>query len=568
VEPRRPSAHGDNCERAFNDLNLVAQAEAVPSLGALTEPQAIAVLGAAWRCAAPAVLRRLLHEQAGLPEKLRTADWPIGEIGISLCALRDEHGVVACHGPTVSDIGAALHALRDFGVPLDGPADADGRTLLVRAVFKSPSLVQLALDCGADSDATTHMGETPLYYAALASTGTGCMAALLDAGADIDEETDQGVTALMVAARTARRDMVEWLLDHGAHVDARTAKGDTVLIMASDGRNEWTRDFSEPLEATPMAPADEAATSQAAGSAPLPAPVPGDTCRGSVPSEPFAAGAEPVDTAVFCPPRVACNSVFLVQVYLYPPNAVTEVDARARQADESAERRGTYSLPLDLLPGTRVDLRLEMPALTVTEPDAVLVWRSRTTAAQFEVAVPADAAGDQVIGRVRIAVAGVPAGTLRFQVGLAAVGTSPSAVDAREIRARRYRRAFVSYCSKDRAEVLRRVQAFRIAGLTVFQDNLDLKPGERWEKGLYREIDICDVFLLFWSHAAADSEWVGKEIAYAVARKQGDEERPPDIQPVPIEGPPVVPPPDSLKKLHFNDALLAHIRAAETTPVS
>jgi hypothetical protein len=116
--------------------------------------------------------------------------------------------------------------------------------------------------------------------------------------------------------------------------------------------------------------------------------------------------------------------------------------------------------------------------------------------------------------------------------------------------------------------VLRRVQAFRIAGLSVFQDILDLDPGERWQKALYHQIDNCDVFLLFWSHAAAASEWVGKEIDYALARKQGDEERLPDIQPVPIEGPPIPPPPASLKSLHFNDALLAQIRAAEVTVFS
>jgi hypothetical protein len=55
---------------------------------------------------------------------------------------------------------------------------------------------------------------------------------------------------------------------------------------------------------------------------------------------------------------------------------------------------------------------------------------------------------------------------------------------------------------------------------------------------------------------------VAKEIDYALARKHGNEDRPPDIQPVPIEGPPVVPPPERLKALHFNDALLAQINTA------
>jgi len=299
------------------------------------------------------------------------------------------------------------------------------------------------------------------------------------------------------------------------------------------------------------------------GVAPLPAAVPAATRDVS---EAPVADAEPVDAAVFCPPEVARNSVFLLQVFLYPPAAASEVERQAQQADETAERRGTYSLPLDLQIGTRVDLHLEIPALKVAEPDAVLRWRGSITAAQFEVEVPNDVAAAQVIGRVRIAVDRVPVGTLRFQLGVAAAGTTPGALEAREVRARRYRRAFVSYSSKDRAEVLRRVQAFKIAGLSVFQDVLELDPGDRWEKRLYQEIDNCDVFLLFWSKTAAASEWVLKEIDYAIARKHGDDERPPDIQPVPIEGPPIVPPPASLKDLHFNDSLLAQIQAADGIP--
>jgi hypothetical protein len=65
------------------------------------------------------------------------------------------------------------------------------------------------------------------------------------------------------------------------------------------------------------------------------------------------------------------------------------------------------------------------------------------------------------------------------------------------------------------------VQAFKIAGMSVFQDILDLGPGERWEKALYGEIDRCDVFLLFWSRAAAASEWVSKEIDCSLGHPHG-----------------------------------------------
>ena len=243
-------------------------------------------------------------------------------------------------------------------------------------------------------------------------------------------------------------------------------------------------------------------------------------------ADPAARDAQPVDAAVFCPPRVAKGCIFLVQVFLYPPGAEHKAAVQARDADAAAEHRGTYSLPLDLPLGTRVDVRLEMQDLVVAEPDAILVWRGSPTANQFEVVVPAGTTGPETIGRVRFAVDGIPVGTLRFKLELAVAGSVAAATALREAEAVRYRRAFVSYSSQDRAEVLRRVQAFRIAGLSVFQDVLDLDPGERWERALYHEIDICDVFLLFWSRAAAASEWVAKEISYALARKAGSDDRP------------------------------------------
>jgi hypothetical protein len=270
----------------------------------------------------------------------------------------------------------------------------------------------------------------------------------------------------------------------------------------------------------------------------------------------------PVDASVFSPSNINPGNKFLVQVFLYASGAEDVVISQAKEVDQDAKRRGTYSIPLDVPLNTRVDLRLEMDNLEVKEADAVLIWRGRPTASQFEVTVPAIISEAEVIGRVRFAVAGIPAGTLRFKIGIGASDVAAAPITPCEAKVERYHRAFVSYSSQDRAEVLRRVQAFRIAGLSVFQDILDLEPGDRWARALYREIDNCDVFLLFWSKAAAASEWVAKEIAYALERKAGSDDKPPAIQPVPIEGPPPPSPPEVLRHLHFNDALLAHIQAA------
>lgn len=114
----------------------------------------------------------------------------------------------------------------------------------------------------------------------------------------------------------------------------------------------------------------------------------------------------------------------------------------------------------------------------------------------------------------------------------------------------------LSYASEDRDKVLARVQMLGQMGIRYFQDILSLDPGQRWEKELYRNIDQCDLFLLFWSSAAKRSPWVMREVDYAIDRKQGIDEAPPEIKPVIIEGPPLVEPPERLQHLHFNDKLI------------
>ncbi|HKG14937.1 MAG TPA: toll/interleukin-1 receptor domain-containing protein, partial [Pyrinomonadaceae bacterium] len=85
-----------------------------------------------------------------------------------------------------------------------------------------------------------------------------------------------------------------------------------------------------------------------------------------------------------------------------------------------------------------------------------------------------------------------------------------------------------------------------------------------WAKKLYSEIDKSDVFFLFWSKAARDSEWVEREVLYAIERKHGDEDAAPDIKPVILEGPPPVPPQERLRSLHFNDKMVYFISVEDS----
>lgn len=276
--------------------------------------------------------------------------------------------------------------------------------------------------------------------------------------------------------------------------------------------------------------------------------------------------ALPADCTVFGPASVHADSFAILQVWVYPPMEGNAVREEAREADSQATRRAFQSLDMQLEPGTRLDVRLEIDGLDVEEPDRTMIWSGRRDVRQFVVTTPRRIPVPRVLGRVSVAARGVPVGTLRFVLDVAPVGGATRPEDGPHVvptEAVRYERGFVCYSSADRPEVLRRVQGMKAAGISVFQDILELDPGDRWERRLYEEIDHCDVFFLFWSKAASASEWVQREIEHALDRQRASPRHLPEMKPVPIEGPPIPDPPPSLRHVHFNDALLAHLRASE-----
>jgi hypothetical protein len=273
-----------------------------------------------------------------------------------------------------------------------------------------------------------------------------------------------------------------------------------------------------------------------------------------------AGGAEcdPVDCTVFAPPTAAQGDSIMVQVFAHLAEAAESVEKLAKRADESAEWRGAKCLEAQIAHGERLTFHLEMPSLVVEDAVQTLVWNGRPQAVQFSVNVAEDRPRGNAIGTVTVLVRDVPVGHIKFKLAIVhgsekAEGTTP-VPQGDDVR--HYRSAFISYASGDRAEVVRRLQMLSTLGIKYFQDVLDLSPGDRWERKLYQHIDECDLFLLFWSNRAKQSEWVRKEVNYALARKRGDEFVPPEIRPVVIEGPPVIPPWEELSHLHLNDMLV------------
>jgi hypothetical protein len=269
-----------------------------------------------------------------------------------------------------------------------------------------------------------------------------------------------------------------------------------------------------------------------------------------------ARGKEVVELSAFAPQSVRPSDQILVQVFLHCPADRVTAKALALEADPDTAARGVATLSTELARDQTLGISLQAPGLSVEESMQYVTWRGEPRACQFLVSVPPDAAGRVFQLQVRAVLHSVPIGVLRFT--LRAVTASERVNREERIRgdfAKRFRYAFLSYASPDRPEVIKRAMMLKAVGIEFFMDLLHLDPGERWERKLYQQIDLCDVFFLFWSSNAAQSSWVEREARYALDRHDASKDEEPDIRPIIIEGPPVPPRPESLREIHFNDPL-------------
>lgn len=179
------------------------------------------------------------------------------------------------------------------------------------------------------------------------------------------------------------------------------------------------------------------------------------------------------------------------------------------------------------------------------------VWTGKYQNFSFSVNIPRDYKKRQILFEVGVYINNVIASNLSFTANVDAEKEQRLSIQRKDILS-----AFVSYAREDRLRVLSIVQGMRQArrDLDIFMDVKDLRSGDEWEKVLEHEIADRDIFYLCWSIAASKSKNVEKEWRYALSCKGLD-----CIEPVPIDPPELCPPPDELKKKHFNDTLLYFI---------
>lgn len=263
---------------------------------------------------------------------------------------------------------------------------------------------------------------------------------------------------------------------------------------------------------------------------------------------------EPVYLGVTAPPACRPGDRFNAVLAAYIESARASTQAKLQRLGG----QGTAPL-LDLAPDRQLGWRIGAPItvrVTATQADIEPAersfdWDGRENLVAFTVRVRQDAQAAELDLCFHVALAGVPIACIPLPVALSS--QAPEHADARIKSIRTAETAFASYSSKDAQTVGYCLSTLTrwSPGLAIFQDCLDLRPGEAFKPQLSTQITGSDVFLLFWSRNASASPWVHWE--YDTARKAKGLDA---VIPMPLEDPKIAPPPPEFADEHMRDRFM------------
>lgn len=255
---------------------------------------------------------------------------------------------------------------------------------------------------------------------------------------------------------------------------------------------------------------------------------------------------EPLLLGVSAPRAVRPSDIFTARFVAYIKSSEEEVKQELLELSRgrSESYMGVESCRWEL--DTHVIVKLSGKHLKVNPSESEFIWKGERNFVNFVVEVLADDSEKWTVLIYEVFIDGIRIAFIPLDLE---IKSSIKSEQRNIVVIEPAHTAFASYASLDRIRVLDRVAAVRIsAGLDIFMDCLSLHPGEEWKLRLEKEISVRDIFLLFWSKNALNSEWVKWE--WKKALQQKDESA---IQLHPLQTVSEAPPPEELKKFHFGD---------------
>ena len=261
---------------------------------------------------------------------------------------------------------------------------------------------------------------------------------------------------------------------------------------------------------------------------------------------------QPVDFTVFTPKQLQIGDESIIDVWAFFPDQFEQVKEKAKAYERDNLAGATSGIMMAL--GTQIDYQLDLPGFELQETTDFVTWMGIPSNCSFYVKAPSGIELGKHRGVVSIFVQSLLIGKIKFHVRVG--DSSQKAMERAEGQTKSLpKTAFASYSSKNTERVSGRLQGIKkiAPDLDIFWDRDSLVSGQDWEIKLKQHVASKDIFYLFWSEEAAQSEWVDREWKMALD-KRGLEY----IDPVPLCDPRDAPPPAELGSLHFNDKYLMY----------
>lgn len=265
-----------------------------------------------------------------------------------------------------------------------------------------------------------------------------------------------------------------------------------------------------------------------------------------------------VHFSAIAPRTLTKGEYTIIDIVMYQDAFRSVVDELIKEAETPVQEKKSGAVRVK--EGARVKIQLTSPDIEIEDNVEEKEWVGEYLTYNFAVMIPEKFAKRQVLFTATVYIYDLIATRLKFVAKCWSLRQQKIKVTQENVLS-----AFVSYASQDRNRVAMIVQGMQKArpDMDIFFDVESLRSGESWEDTLWSEIDRRDTLFLCWSRNAAESPWVDREWKYCYEQKGAEA-----IEPIPLEPPSSCPPPEELKKKHFNDRLLYLIKAESDNKIN